>query len=169
MQGEYGRILGAYLALFGREQLHVLLTSDLRDDPGEAMRAIFAFLGVNERYEPPELREHHHRGGLARRLDAAAERTLKDHLAREVWPRTAHPAQQRRAFDFWFMQWNVIPEERLAPLDPELRAQLEDHYARDAELLEVAHRSRGAVAQSSAHAIRRAVSGHGGIAVRRWR
>ncbi|MFI5008676.1 MAG: sulfotransferase family protein [Solirubrobacterales bacterium] len=136
VQGEYGRILGNYLALFGREQLHVLLTSDLRDDPGEAMRAIFAFLGVDERHEPPEPMKRHHRGGRARRLDADAEQALKDHLAREVWPQMAHPAQQQRAFNFWFMQWNVIPEERLAPLDPELRAQLQDHYARDAELLE---------------------------------
>jgi hypothetical protein len=136
VQGEYGRILGAYLDLFDREQLHVLLTGDLRDAPGEAMRAIFAFLGVDERHEPPGLAERHHRGGRARRLDAEAEEALKDHLAREVWPRMAHPAQQRRAFNFWFMQWNVIPEERLAPVDPSVRAQLEDHYARDAELLE---------------------------------
>lgn len=133
--GEYGRILGAYLAPFGREQLHVLLTSELRDRPREAMRGVFAFLGVDELHEPPELAEHHHRGGHARRLDTDAERALKEHLAREVWPRMRHPAQERRAFDFWFMQWNVIPEERLPPVDEGVRAQLQEHYARDAELL----------------------------------
>ncbi len=133
--GEYGRILGAYLALFGRERLHVLLTGELHDRPQETMRAVFAFLGVNELHEPPELTERHHRGGRARRLDTDAELALKEHLAREVWPRMAHPAQERRAFDFWFMQWNVIPEERLPPVDEEVRTLLAEHYARDAELL----------------------------------
>jgi Sulfotransferase domain len=136
VQGEYGRILDAYLALFDRAQLHVLLTDDLREEPGEALRAIFSFLGIDENHDPPALEERHHRGGRGRRLDDAAEQKLKRYLAQEVWPRTPHPAQQRRAFDFWFMQWNVIPEESFAPLDPGTRAQLNDHYARDAELLE---------------------------------
>ena len=172
VQGEYGRILDAYLALFSREQLHVLLTSDLRDEPADTMRAIFAFLQVDERHEPPQLAEHHHRGGRGRRLEADAEQALKDHLAREVWPRMAHPAQQQRAFNFWFMQWNVIPEEHLPALDSQVRAQLESHYGADAALLEsltglrVPWRGQPA-GSDSANAMRRADSSHGGIAVRR--
>ncbi|MCP9488895.1 MAG: sulfotransferase [Solirubrobacteraceae bacterium MAG38_C4-C5] len=46
VQGEYARILGAYLAVFPRERLHVALTADLAEDPLATMRAIFAFLGV---------------------------------------------------------------------------------------------------------------------------
>ncbi len=172
VQGEYGRILAAYLALFDREQLHVLLTSELRDDPRQTMRAIFAFLEVDARHEPPKLTEHHHRGGRARRLDSQAEQTLKDHLAREVWPRTTRPAQQQRAFNFWFMQWNVIPEEQFPALAPEVRAQLQSHYAADAELLESLTGLRVPwcaqhPGSSSAKAMRRADSSHGGIAVRR--
>ncbi len=170
--GEYGRILGAYLERFGREQLHVLLTSDLRDDPQQAMRAVFAFLGVNEQHEPPGLDHHHHRGGRARRLDAAAEQTLKDHLAREVWPQTPHPAQHQRAFNCWFMQWNVIPEEVLPPLDPDVHALLQEHYARDAELLERLTGLRAPwlgqdASSDNANPIRRAASPQGGMAVRR--
>jgi hypothetical protein len=134
--GEYGRILGSYLELFSRDQLHVLMTGDLQARPAETMRAIFTFLGVDSGHLPPELEVHHHRGGRGRRLDSEAEVALKAYLAREVWPMTSRPAQQRRAFDFWFMQWNVVTEEELPAVDASIRGPLEEHYARDAEILE---------------------------------
>lgn len=136
VQGEYGRILSVYLEHFPRERLHVFLTDHLRAEPAAALRSVFAFLGVEDSHQPSQLDVRHHRGGLARRLDADTERELKEHLAREVWPLTPHPAQQQRAFNFWFLQWNVIPGEELPPLDPHVRARLAEHYARDALLLE---------------------------------
>jgi Sulfotransferase family len=136
VQGEYGRILAAYLDLFPREQLHVQLTGSLEEDPARALRAIFAFLEVDDSHEPPEPHERHHRGGRARRLDPDAERELKDYLALEVWPKTPRAPEQQRAFNFWFTQWNVIPDERLSHVDPRVRELLEEHFAPDAELLE---------------------------------
>jgi hypothetical protein len=137
-QGEYGRILATYLDLFPREQLHVLLTDSLEDAPAQALRAIFAFLEVDNAHEPPGLHERHHRGGRKRRLDLKAEQELKDYLAREVWPKTPRAPEQQRAFNFWFTQWNVIPDERLPPIDSQVRELLEEHFARDAETLEAA-------------------------------
>jgi hypothetical protein len=183
VQGEYGRILGVYLELFPASQLHVLLTADLEAQPVQAMRDIFAFLGVDDSHRPPQAEVRHHRGGRGRRVDAEAERRLKEHLARTVWADTAHPAQHRRAFDFWFRQWNVLAEERLPPIDPELRAALGAHFAADARILERLTGLRvpwsaieseapalgpaGAQAPTSAAAIRRAASGQGGITPRR--
>jgi hypothetical protein len=135
-QGEYGRILAAYLELFPREQLHLLLTEALEDTPAQALQAIFEFLEVDDTHRPRGLDERHHRGGYARRLDPEAERELKDHLAREVWPKTPRAPEQQRAFNFWFTQWNVIPDERLPPIDAQVRVLLERHFAGDAELLE---------------------------------
>jgi Sulfotransferase domain len=135
VQGEYGRILGAYLDVFPREQLHVLLTADLEAKPIATLREIFSFLGVEDSHEPPQPEARHHRGGRGRRLDAAAERQLKEHLAHTVWPDTPYPAQHRRAFDFWFLQWNVVPDEQLPPIDPELRAALHEHFAPDSRKL----------------------------------
>ena len=137
VQGEYGRILGAYLQHFPREALQVLLSRDLDTERAATVRTAFEFLAVDRDFEPPELGVTHHRGGRGRRLDHDAERTLKQHLASAVWPATAHPAQQRRAFDFWFLQWNVIPDDQdLPPIDPDLHARLRAHYAADAALLE---------------------------------
>jgi hypothetical protein len=137
VQGEYGRILGSYLELFPRERLHVLLTEQLGGDSERALGAIFSFLGVDASHRPPQGSRRHHRGGFGKRLDPSAEHELKAYLAREVWPHAAQPTQQRRAFDFWFLQWNVLPDEHsLAPVGAEVRALLEDHYASDAETLE---------------------------------
>lgn len=135
VQGEYGRILGAYLDVFPREQLHVLLTDDLEAEPLRALEQIFSFLGVTDTHRPPQWGVRHHRGGRGRRLDATAERELKEHLARVAWPHTPHPAQHRRAFDFWFLQWNVVPDEQVSAIDPDVRATLRAHFARDARLL----------------------------------
>jgi hypothetical protein len=135
VQGEYGRILGAYLDVFPREQLHVLLTAELEAEPLQALREIFAFLGVADSHRPARADVRHHRGGQGRRLDADGERELKEYLARAAWPHTPHPAQHRRAFDFWFLQWNVIPDERLPPVDPAIRAALREHFAADAQAL----------------------------------
>jgi hypothetical protein len=135
VQGEYGRILGAYLEVFPREQLHVLLTADLEAEPLQTLRAIFAFLGVADTHRPPRPGVRHHRGGQGRRLDADGERELKEYLARAAWPHTPRPVQHRRAFDFWFLQWNVIPDEQLPPLDPAIRGALREHFAADARAL----------------------------------
>jgi hypothetical protein len=136
VQGEYGRILDAYLEVFPREQLHVLLTTDLEAEPVKALREIFAFLNVDDSHTPIRSEVRHHRGGTGRRLDAAAEQQLKEHLARTVWPHTPHPAQHRRTFDFWFMQWNVIADEWLPPIEPGLHTALCEHFARDSQVLQ---------------------------------
>lgn len=135
VQGEYGRILGVYLDVFPREQLHVLLTADLEAEPLRTLREIFAFLGVADSHRPPRPGVHHHRGGQGRRLDPDGERELKEYLARAAWPHTPRPVQHRRAFDFWFLQWNVVPDEQLPPIDLEIRMALHEHFTADAQAL----------------------------------
>jgi hypothetical protein len=136
VQGEYARSLEAYLGVFPRDRLHVALTADLAEDPLATMRSIFAFLGVEADHHPPDLLRRHHRGGFTGRLDAKAEASLKAYLAQQVWPSMPRPRDQRRAFDFWFRQWNVIPDDRLPALDPAVERLLRAHFARDAVRLE---------------------------------
>ncbi len=45
--GRYAEQLEPYFQAFPRQQLHVLLHEDLRDDRGSALRALFRFLGVD--------------------------------------------------------------------------------------------------------------------------
>lgn len=136
VQGEYARILEEYMAVFPRDRVHIALTADLAGDPVATMRSIFAFLGVEPGHVPPALEQRHHRGGFRRRVNAEAEKSLKTYLAQEVWPSTPRPRDQRRAFDFWFRQWNVIADGELPTLDPAVERLLRAHFARDAVRLE---------------------------------
>jgi len=134
--GEYGRILATYLDELPREQLYVLLTDELAQAPAECITEIFGYLGVDPAHLPGGLDAHHNRGGRGRRLDAQAEATLKEYLSREVWPETQAPRLHERAFDFWFIEWNIIPDEYCSSVDPALRTRLQEHFAQDARRLE---------------------------------
>ncbi|HWY89322.1 MAG TPA: sulfotransferase [Solirubrobacteraceae bacterium] len=134
--GEYGRLLGAYLDVFPRERLHTLFTSDLARDPHETLRSVFEFLGVEATRRMNGGPTRHNRGGVARRIDEQAEASLKDYLAREVWPAMPWPRLAERAFDFWLMEWNVVAEEASPQLSPALRSRIEAHFDADAARLE---------------------------------
>jgi hypothetical protein len=134
VQGEYGRVLDAYLQHFPRDQLLVLLTDDLDRRPAEVVKTAFAFLGVDDTFVPPNLGAHEFRGGLIPRLDRAAETELHDWLGEHVWPKLPNAAAERRAFRFWFKTWNVVPDAA-PPISPATRRVLERHYRRDASRL----------------------------------
>lgn len=134
--GEYGRILGAYFDEFPPEQVHVLLTDELADSPAESLAAIFRYLGVDPGHVPADLEARHNRGGRRRRLGPQDEATLKQYLSSEVWARTDAPRVHERAFDFWFMEWNMIPDEHAGSIEPTLLARLREHFAEDALQLE---------------------------------
>lgn len=53
--GFYHRQLSRYLGLFRREQICVLLQEDLNTRPQETLRKAFAFLGVDEAFQPRSL------------------------------------------------------------------------------------------------------------------
>lgn len=135
-QGEYGRILASYLQCFPRDRLHVAFTEDLARRPGATMREIFRFIGVDDRFVPPGGDVRVRRGGTRRRVDHEAERQLKLYLARAVWPEASRPREQRRAFDYFFNEWNVVPDDQSPVVGPELRGELRRHFVADARLLE---------------------------------
>jgi hypothetical protein len=128
VQGEYGRILEIWLAHVDRSRLHVELTSDLEADPAGTAQRIHEFLDV----EPvvPRAVGRVHVGGSRARVPEEAWRDLYALLDREVWPRTG--AAVRRAFDYWFQQWNIVPDTDAPSVSPASRARLADLFGADA-------------------------------------
>ena len=59
---EYGRILLEYQRYFPREQILVLLTEDLRQDPGRELDRVLSFLGLNPGYRPASFGKIVHKG-----------------------------------------------------------------------------------------------------------
>ena len=132
--GEYGRLLGAYLERFPRDQLQVELSSDLASSPAAVVDRVCAFLGVDP-HTPAHLGERFFASG-GPRVAPEAERDLKDYLERNVWQRMRHAEQHRERFRQWFELWNVLPDPAPATVDEPTTALLREHYADDARLLQ---------------------------------
>jgi hypothetical protein len=71
VNGEYGRILAAYAAAFPREQLLVMFTDELAEDPAGVLDRVCDFIGV-EGFHPEGLEVRHHKGASTQRVPQAA-------------------------------------------------------------------------------------------------
>jgi hypothetical protein len=143
--GEYGRLLQGYFDVFPREQLLVLFHEDLERDPAAACERVFAFLGVDPGFRPPNLGRRYNEGASRRRLawldPTAWQRAVaRSPMLRGLWRRV--PRSSRRRILTWFklvtwrlFLWNRVPTEDAGP-DPdpagaETLARLRAHYRED--------------------------------------
>ena len=147
--GEYGRILAGYFAVFPREQMLVIYTTELKEDPAEVMRRVFEFVGVADDYVPPNLGAVYRATaaaprrspGLKRALDSAQAATGRTAVARRLYvDRLLLKAAYR--VDTWnrinsrnaFSHVQTIPRETSTP-SAATRAALREHYEHDGLLL----------------------------------
>jgi hypothetical protein len=151
--GEYGRILGGYLELFPREQLLVLYTSELADDPTRTVQRVFEFLDVRADYVPDNLGTSYRTTAQQRRvpwlnLSAAQAAAAQSRTARRVWRALPERARRRAnsAYDnmsymteLWNRRTNRASGDngaRTGTADAEgVLSALRAHYADDAARL----------------------------------
>ena len=89
----YGRQLAAFREHFPAEQILVVLTEDLRDDPGAVLAQVQDFLGL-ERHEYPDLGRRDH-DSSARRVDRGLAARLRRHPKLMLWLRQNLPGPLR--------------------------------------------------------------------------
>lgn len=77
-RGVYYPYLRRYVELFGREQVHVVNTDDLRTDPRAAMSALVRWLGVDDRFEFTRTDEIRGGSGAREPMAPATRRLLLD-------------------------------------------------------------------------------------------
>jgi hypothetical protein len=58
---DYATQIERYLEYFPREQMLIVTSEDLHDRRADTLHVIFGFLGVDDRWTPPNLGEKHHR------------------------------------------------------------------------------------------------------------
>jgi hypothetical protein len=146
--GEYGRLLQGYFDVFPPEQLLVLFHDDLKRDPAAVCARVFAFLGVDSEFTPPNLGRRYNEKGSRRRfrwMDLTKwQRTVARSAAlKGLWQRLPHSSRRRilKRFDraVWrLFLWNRVPADPLEDPDPvsaETLAALRAHYREDAERL----------------------------------
>ncbi len=134
VRGEYARILAEYLESFPPEQIQVVFTRDLQENPMDLVRSVQEFLGVNI-VAPPKLGEHFLVGSSHGRLPNFTSRLERTPIKR-LWHLI--PRRHRDLIFHRFDNWNIKPETELAA--PESwSAGTEDNlravYEPDAELL----------------------------------
>lgn len=131
VQGEYGRILSAWLEYFPQRQFHVLSSCDLADSQLRAVSLVCDFLGVRPLGGDPVPPEHV--SGSNTLVPADEVERLNQLMRQHVFPEM--PKSARRAFKYWFKIWNVVPEA--PPVVPaETRERLLAHYATDQAVLQ---------------------------------
>lgn len=148
--GEYGRILQGFLDVYPREQLLVLFTKDLNDDPHAVMTELFQFIGVDPAFVPDNLGRHYHQSGSATRLKWLDlyrwQATVSSAPAlRGVWHGIPETARRRidsryRHMDYRIRLWNRRgwhrrTHDREPQRDEEINLVLADHFRADAALL----------------------------------
>jgi hypothetical protein len=141
VQGEYGRILEPFFRLYPKEQLLVLFTSELADEPGEVVRRVCKFLGVADDFTPPNLGVRYLKGALTPRvrmldLSRLSRFVKRNRTSRRLWKRLPSSFRQRVwAFSYMLEKWNRAEEQQKteAGIEAELEATLREHFLVDRE------------------------------------
>lgn len=132
--GEYGKILVSYLERFERDQILILMTQDLAQDPAGLYRRLFEFLEVDAGQEVES--RWLNLGGSHARVTDEALREIRAELNESVWPHVTDP-NVKQGFLWWLKQvWNIEPDRSEVEVPAEIRRELAAHYLPDAALLE---------------------------------
>ncbi len=151
--GEYARLLQGYFDVFPREQMLVLFQDQLERDPAAVCATVFAFLGVDSEFRPPNLGRRYHDGGSRRRfawldLTTWQRAATRSAALKGLWRRVPRSLRLRilRRFNLALRRlflWNRVPIDARVDPDPAGRetlarlasARLRAHYREDGQRL----------------------------------
>lgn len=127
-RGLYAQQLRRWLDHFPREQLLVLLLEEASTDPERAVASLYAHVGVDPAFVPPNLRERANESGTARfpRVRALGRRTARWLYEHDLGP--VVQAVKRTGVQAMLVRSGKGPKDALPP---ELRERLTDAYAAD--------------------------------------
>jgi len=145
VNGEYARLLAAYLRVFPREQIKVILSDDLALRPEETLADVFDFIGVSDDFVPENLRTRYRQAAVKQRIPglnlvAWQARLAQVGPARATWH--AFPTVLRRRLDsaynvtnYRVEMWNAWRGAAGEDMPPHVRAALVAHFQDDSEAL----------------------------------
>jgi hypothetical protein len=127
-RGFYSVQIKRYLEYFEKEQLHISLFEDLKNNPKTLFRGLYRFLKVDEKFSP-DLSHKHNVSGV-----------IKNPVLRNMWTRTGRlraamrplmSDRLRHAATEWFMRDLEKPQ-----FPKELRKELTEYFRQDIEQLQ---------------------------------
>lgn len=129
--GEYGFLTQRWLNYFDLDQMLILTMDEIEKTPKDAFDKICTFLNIDSSLTPSSLGKKFHQGGTETWLPTTAKlkkfrlfKVLKSLVPRRIYSR----------FAFWYKIHNVKTNKPPAPMTDDIRAKLENHYAKDAVL-----------------------------------
>ena len=133
---EYGRVLQEYLRHFSRDQLLILTTRELKEDPAGTLDRALGFIGLPAGFRPECLGQVVHKGG-GEPVISAAQRSRLRAITPLRWVWQCVPETRREALRYWFDQKNVrhAPTESMR-LTTAMEARLRAHFASDIAVLQ---------------------------------
>ncbi|WOJ97789.1 sulfotransferase [Congregibacter brevis] len=132
---EYGRILANYREHFAKDQLLVLFTTELEDEPDMVFERVLRFLQLPGDFQPKGLGEVMHAGGGGSKIPHGLRVWLRERsIVGGLW--NLVPPQQQGRIRFLYERWNSQKQKDPLPLEPATEAALRAHFAKDIELLE---------------------------------
>ncbi|NKN33384.1 sulfotransferase family protein [Marichromatium bheemlicum] len=126
--GEYARILGGYLEDFPSEQIRVVFTEELERDPAAVLQGLYAFVGADTGFVPPNLEQRYNVTGD--KILPGLDRWARSLLRRLRRLRVISQARFSQLIFWTHTELNIRPVAADA-LSPEVRAVLAEHFAAD--------------------------------------
>ncbi|PDV98289.1 hypothetical protein A9Q02_22410 [Candidatus Chloroploca asiatica] len=114
----YVERLQDWLARFPRQQLHISLYDDLKDDPVTFVRKVYAFLEVDDSFTPNVSQIYNQGAGIR---STSVNQFVRQNNRVKQWIRPWLPRPLRQKITRWLTNLNQVP---LPPLDPQLRREL---------------------------------------------
>jgi hypothetical protein len=128
---EYGRILNAYRRYFPPQQMLVLYTDELENEPADTLRRVLDFLGLPAGdFVPRGLGEVMHAGGGSSRIPHGVRVWLRER-GPVAWLWSRVPPQQQGRLRFLYERWNTRKQRDPLPLSCDTQRALSEHFAED--------------------------------------
>tara|TARA_B100001245_G_scaffold77509_2_gene55126 strand:- start:10710 stop:11612 length:903 start_codon:yes stop_codon:yes gene_type:complete len=133
---EYGRILENYYKLFPKNNILVITTNELRDDPEKTIQSICKFIGVDSTYIPKGANKKHREGGSKPKLRLLTPGFLYSiPFVERAW-KGLTPQFIRKNVEYFLNLWNTRRDNTKLDKDSDTYARLRQFYKNDTNKLE---------------------------------
>jgi hypothetical protein len=145
VNGEYCRLLAAFLRVFPREQLMVIFSDELARSPRQTLANVFEFIGVASDYVPENAGKRYREAAVKQRVPGLNLVTWQTALARvhpmrALWH--ALPRRTRSGIDraynvanYRVEMWNAWRGATEQDMQPAVHERLVAHFRADSEAL----------------------------------
>jgi Sulfotransferase domain len=146
VNGEYARLLAGFLRVFPREQLMVIFSDELAQEPTKTVSRVFDFIGVSSSFAPDNLGTRYREAAVKQRIPGLNLVTWRMSIARvrparALWfalpkrvQRYIHRAYGQAGYriELWNAQRHGVVDDEIPPA---VRDRLTAHFLPDSEAL----------------------------------